>query len=54
MRVLVVEDDSKIAAFAAQALRKEGFTVDHTPDGAAAEKLARSTTFDLGYVFRPA
>lgn len=33
MRLLVVEDDAKIASFVVKGLRQEGFAVDHAADG---------------------
>ena len=42
MRVLVVEDDKKIASFVVKGLRQAGFTVDHASDGGAG--LARALT----------
>jgi len=33
MRVLVVEDDQKIASFVVRGLKQAGFAVDHSPDG---------------------
>ena len=40
MRVLVVEDDAKIAAFITIGLKQAGFVVDHVADGAAGLTLA--------------
>jgi len=40
MRVLVVEDDAKIAAFITIGLKQAGFVVDHVADGAAGLALA--------------
>jgi len=33
MKILVVEDDRKVAAFIEQGLREEGYVVDVAPDG---------------------
>ena len=33
MRVLVIEDDNKIASFVTKGLREAGFAVDHAADG---------------------
>ena len=33
MRVLVVEDDKKIAAFVTRGLKEAGFAIDHADDG---------------------
>lgn len=46
MRVLVVEDDKKTAAFIAKALRAEGFAVDHMRDGDDALAALEITPFD--------
>ena len=40
MRILVVEDDRKVARFVQQGLCEEGHTVEIAPDGAEALKLA--------------
>ena len=47
VRVLVVEDDAKIASFVAKGLRQEGFAVDHASDGDTAWALAQATAYDL-------
>lgn len=46
MRVLVVEDDRKTAAFVRKALLAEGFAVDVCPTGEEAWAAARVTPFD--------
>jgi two-component system, OmpR family, response regulator len=46
MRVLVVEDDAKIASFVVKGLKQEGYAVDHAPDGDTGLALATSTTYD--------
>jgi two-component system OmpR family response regulator len=46
MRLLVVEDDSKIASFVVKGLREAGFAVDHCADGEEALIMADSTPFD--------
>ena len=46
MRVLVVEDDDKIASFVVNGLKQNGFAVDHAADGEKALSLARTTTYD--------
>ena len=40
MRVLLVEDDVKIASFIIKGLRSAGFAVDHAPDGEEGLRLA--------------
>src|SRR5207244_11993140 len=47
MRILVIEDEKKTAAFLAKGLREAGFSVDLALDGEAGLKLARTTKFDL-------
>jgi DNA-binding response OmpR family regulator len=47
MRVLVVEDDHKIAASLARALRAESYAVDIANDGAKGEELAQVNDYDL-------
>jgi DNA-binding response OmpR family regulator len=47
MRILVVEDDRKVAGFIAQGLREEGYAVDHAPDGDAATTLAHLNAYDV-------
>ena len=37
MRILLVEDDQKIASFIIKGLRAEGFAVDHEGNGEEAE-----------------
>jgi two-component system OmpR family response regulator len=50
MRVLLVEDDKKIAAFVLKGLRAEGFAVDHAADGQEGLHLARSEPYDVAIV----
>jgi two-component system copper resistance phosphate regulon response regulator CusR len=47
MRILVVEDEKKTAAFLAKGLREAGFTVDVAVDGEAGLAQARASKFDL-------
>ncbi len=47
MRVLVVEDEPKIAAFIRQGLQEELYVVDLAADGDAALDLAASMNYDL-------
>src|SRR4051812_16453595 len=44
MRILVVEDDSKIASFVVNGLKQSGFAVDHSADGE--DGLARAQTIE--------
>ncbi len=46
MRVLVVEDDAKIASFVVNGLKQSGFAVDRCADGDEAHVLAGTTTYD--------
>lgn len=50
MRILVVEDDVKIASFVVKGLKQSGFAVDHCPDGEEAQILAETTAFDAAVV----
>src|SRR5216110_1967968 len=47
MRILVIEDEKKTAAFLAKGLREAGFAVDLARDGETGLKQARATKFDL-------
>jgi CheY-like chemotaxis protein len=46
MRVLVVEDDPKIASFVVNGLKQSGFAVDHCADGESGLAMARSVPYD--------
>lgn len=46
MRILVVEDDLKLAAFIQKGFSSEGFAVDHAPDGEKGLAMAASTAYD--------
>ncbi len=46
MRVLVIEDDSKIASFVVNGLKQNGFAVDHASDGESGLALAGTVTYD--------
>lgn len=50
MRVLVVEDDKKIAAFIVKGLTQAGYTVDCAADGKAGLKMARSEPYTTAIV----
>jgi two-component system OmpR family response regulator len=50
MRVLVVEDDAKIASFVVRGLKQAGYAVDHAPDGETGLALAQSTDYDAAVV----
>ena len=47
MRILVIEDERKTAAFLAKGLRETSFAVDLARDGETGLRLARGTRFDL-------
>ena len=47
MRILVVEDESKVSTFIQRGLEEEGFTVDVAFDGEEGVKKAESQPFDL-------
>jgi DNA-binding response OmpR family regulator len=46
-RVLVVDDEPRIAGFVSRALSAEGFQVDAAPDGVRGLELARSGRYEL-------
>jgi two-component system OmpR family response regulator len=46
MRILVVEDDSKIASFVVNGLKQNGFAVDHCADGEEGLIFAKTTQYD--------
>ena len=50
VRVLVVEDDKKIASFVTGGLKQSGFAVDHCADGESAYALASSTPYDAAII----
>ena len=50
MRILVVEDDRKIASFVVNGLKQSGFAVDHCADGDEGLFMARNTPFDAAVV----
>src|SRR5215471_18845971 len=50
MRILVVEDDKKIASFVVNGLKQSGFAVDHALDGEDALFRAQTITYDAAVV----
>ena len=46
MRVLVVEDDSKIASFVVKGLRQHGFAADHARDGEEGLLKIKAVAYD--------
>ena len=47
MKILVAEDDRKVAGFIEQGLREEGYAVDIAPDGEEATMLAHVYDYDV-------
>jgi len=50
MNILVVEDDSEIAAFITKGLRKEGYAVKWAKDGLSGEQMARAAIYEAAIV----
>jgi two-component system OmpR family response regulator len=50
MRILVVEDDSKIASFVVNGLRQNGYAVDHCTNGEEAVGFARTVEYDAAVI----
>lgn len=50
MRILVVEDDKKIASFVVKGLTQAGFAVDHEADGESGLKRALAAEYDVAIV----
>src|SRR5215510_9626682 len=50
MRVLVVEDDGKLAAFVVQGLREAGLVVDQTADGGEGLHMACTIPYDAAVI----
>lgn len=50
MRILVVEDDAKIASFLVRGLKQAGYAVDQASDGESGLALAESTDYDAAIV----
>jgi len=50
VRLLVVEDDKKIASFVVNGFKQSGFAVDHATNGEDAYALACATPFDAAIV----
>jgi two-component system OmpR family response regulator len=50
MRVLLVEDDPKIASFILKALKEAGFAIDHVSDGEEGLHRAVNETYDLAII----
>ena len=50
MRILVVEDDKKIASFVVNGLKQSGYAVDHSTDGEHGLIMAQSIAYDVAVV----
>lgn len=50
MRLLVVEDDKKIASFVVNGLKQSGFAVDHCADGESGLEMAHSVSYDAAVI----
>jgi two-component system, OmpR family, response regulator len=50
MRVLVVEDDQKIASFVVKGLKQAGFAVDHAADGEDGLHLSMTEPYDVAVI----
>ena len=50
MRILVVEDDKKIASFVVKGLGQAGYAVDHAVDGEQGFKQALAVEYDAAIV----
>jgi two-component system, OmpR family, response regulator len=50
MRLLLVEDDAKIATFIAKGLKAAGYAVDHATDGEKGLQLAMTEPYDIAII----
>jgi heavy metal sensor kinase len=50
MRILLVEDDKKIASFIVKGLKEAGFVVDHVADGESGLDLASTESYDAAII----
>ena len=50
MRVLLIEDDVKMASFIAKGLKAAGYAIDHAPDGEEGLRLALTQPYDTAIV----
>jgi two-component system OmpR family response regulator len=50
MRILLVEDDLKIASFIVKGLKSAGYAVDHAPEGAEGLRLALTQPYDTAII----
>ena len=50
MRLLLIEDDSKIAAFICKGLKEAGFVVEHTGNGNTGLQMALDSSYDVAVI----
>jgi DNA-binding response OmpR family regulator len=50
MRLLLIEDDHKIASFVKKGFKEAGFVVEHAADGNQGLELALTSTFDVAVI----
>lgn len=50
MRLLLIEDDLKMAAYIAKGLKQEGFVIEHASDGPEGLSLALSASYDVAVI----
>ena len=50
MRILVIEDDSKIASFVTRGLKQSGYAADHAADGTTGLAMVSATDYDVAIV----
>ena len=50
MRILIIEDDKRVAGFVAKGLRQEGYAVDHADNGEDGLHLALTEPYDAAIV----
>ena len=50
MRILVIEDDKKIATFIVNGLKQAGFVVDHADNGRSGLEQALAVTYDVAVI----
>ncbi len=50
MRLLLIEDDLKIAGFVSKGLREAGFLVEHAEDGKSGLQMALDSSYDVGVI----
>lgn len=50
MRILLIEDDTKIASFIDKGMRESGFIIDHASDGIAGLSMATTNEYDCSII----